>query len=512
MSATDVRLQNYNIVALAVIAIAIGAIVAISLVAAYGLPAMLFIAIVGLVFFKRPLWALFAFILVLPIHSLILTILIAQVGLPMQFVRLVAAWKETLLIGTFFTVILHLLVQKRPVRFTWIDWLAMLWLGQVLLYFLFHRAFFDWQSNLTIKLYGARDWLLYLIPYFIGRLVFVSERSAERILKVILLVGIVTSSIGIVEYFFVPIGWHVQLGVPRYFSEFLNLRYPDYLFNLPENYWTRIGGGPLVRRAVSTHLSGQGFALPFLIIMPVAIYNYSAKFTKFSLSILILCSVALFLTITRMTIVVCFIQALVLLWLLRKKKSVLLTLVIALTALSIVMFVNSTFRTYVVETVTFQDDSSSKRPGQWMTGVQMLQDYPLGLGLGSTGQTSARFGVGGLGLGSEVGYLKITGTLGLPGLLLVLSWFLAILTYSFFAYHKFQGALQGVAIVTLVAAIGFLVNNLTAPPDQSPFTIYVFGWLAGLAIQLATRSLKKPKRSVSGGLGCAKQRPQEVAT
>ena len=40
-------------------------------------------------------------------------------------------------------------------------------------------------------------------------------------------------------------------------------------------------------------------------------------------------------------------------------------------------------------------------------------------------------------------------------------------------------------LLALIITLGFMLNNLTSPPDQSPFTIYVFSWLAGLALQLA---------------------------
>ena len=100
-----------------------------------------------------------------------------------------------------------------------------------------------------------------------------SDRNMHRLLKSILLVGVITSLYGIFEVFFLPISFHVQLGVPRYFGEVLGLSYPDYLFGLPPNYRAEVAG-QTVRRSVSTYLSGQGFAVPFLLIIPIALVWY----------------------------------------------------------------------------------------------------------------------------------------------------------------------------------------------------------------------------------------------
>jgi hypothetical protein len=41
------------------------------------------------------------------------------------------------------------------------------------------------------------------------------------------------------------------------------------------------------------------------------------------------------------------------------------------------------------------------------------------------------------------------------------------------------GMQRCVALLVFATAGGIMLNNLTAPPDQSPVVIYVFSWLAG---------------------------------
>jgi len=434
---------------------------------------------VALALFKHPMWSLFAFVLILPFHSLLMTILLAQVGLPVEGVRAAAAWKEALLIVTVLILFLRILARQRLSMLTLVDGIALLWLMQILFYFVIGSLIPTWQPSWEARLYGARDWLLYLLPYFIGRLIAVSDRTAQRILQAILLVGVVTSLYGIFEYLFLPIDFHVQLGVPRYFSEFLGLSYPDYMFGLPPNYWAEVAGQQL-RRSVSTHLNGQGFAVPFLLIMPVATVHYFYQPARKNQFALIACLIALLLTITRMTIIVCFIQGLVILFVLRRYKLLMGILLFGLLLFAVALIASVTFRTYVADTIFLRDTSASARPAQWVNGTQAILERPFGAGLGYAGQVGTRFG--GSGEGQEAGYFKITGDLGIPGLLFFLAWFLGLLLYSLNLFRTTAGVWKMLALSTFVTAIGFMLNNITAPPDQSPFLIYVFPFLAGITV------------------------------
>ncbi len=466
-----------------VVTLVLGTVTALAGIGAAALLLVPPLLLAGLLLWRRPYLGLFAYSLLLPVHSLTLTILLVHGRLPLTAVRLIASWKETLLIGLLCLVILHLLGHKLPVRLLWVDWAALAWLSLVIIYFGFHDALFTEPTSLVVKLYGTRDWLLYLAPYFIGRFIIFSSTSQRRILKTILTVGFITSLIGIIEYLFIPTEWHVVLGVPRYFSEVLGTAYPAHQLGLPENYWIHIG--QRLRRAVSTHLSAQAFAMPFLVIMPIAVYNLYARLTRYRHLILLVCALALLFTITRMTIVVCFLQALLMLWLLWRRWQLTAVCLFALLIFTLAVGFSPGFRQYVINTITLNDSSTRVRPQQWVDGWQDLVDNPLGHGLGSTGRTSGRFTARGE-IGSEAGYLKVTGALGWPGLLLFLLWFGGIIFICWQAIPTTTGYAQGIVMVTLVTAVGFLLNNLTAPPDQSPFTIYIFGWLAGLSVQLAT--------------------------
>jgi hypothetical protein len=445
-----------------------------------GLLLSLTAAVIIFLFFYRPLWALLGFVLVLPFHSLLATVMLVQFGLPVSVVRVASSWKELILFTTMLLVLLRILSRQRLPTLTWLDGISLLWLVQIAFYSVIGSLNPVWQPSITARVYGTRDWLLYLVPYFIGRLVWTTDSDLRRILRAVLLVGVITSLFGLIEYFFLPIEFHVLLGVPQYFSEMLGLVYPDYLFGLPENYFAEVRQGEIIRRSVSTYLSGQGFAVSFLVVFPVVFTWYVKRPTNQNMFALVVCAFALLLTITRMTIIVCSIQMILILLLTRHYKILQGILVSGVLLFIVALMVYPDFRSYVMNTVLLQDTSSSTRLNQWAGGIQTLLEHPFGSGVGYSGLTGTRFG--GSGAGQEAGYLKITGDLGLPGILFFILWFGGILFFSLNLFWTSEGDWKTLSLVVFTTAVGFLLNNVTAPPDQSPFVIYVFPFMAGIVI------------------------------
>lgn len=467
----------------AAIAAAISLFAALNTTAALGLVAIPFVAAVFYAVYRHPIWVLYFFIIFLPLHFLFLVILYVQLGLPANVVRAVASWKEILLFGTLAIVAFSALARGRAPRLTWIDTVAVAWLLLLLLYALFHDLFFDWESSLIVRVYGLRDWLLYIVPFFIGRLVPISERQTRTVLKLILYSGAFVSVVGLIDYFFIPVSAHISLGVARYYNEIYN---QSWNTQLP--YWTYLPGLGNTRRLTSYMFSGQNFALSFLILIPVMVYNYRARLTKWRGLILAAGAAALLLSITRATIVVCALQAVIVLWMTGAKRTVLYAGYALAWLILVALIVSPNLRDYVVGTLTFTEASAATRPQQWKDGIASTIAMPFGYGIGSTGLTSSRMGVQISAVeGSETAYLKITGALGFHGLLLWLAWFTGIILASSLVVRRTSGLKRGFAVITIAIAIGFMLNNFTAPPDQSLFVIYVFPWMAGIVVRWATQ-------------------------
>ena len=52
-------------------------------------------------------------------------------------------------------------------------------------------------------------------------------------------------------------------------------------------------------------------------------------------------------------------------------------------------------------------------------------------------------------------------------MLIFLAWFAGVISSSWAVFHAEDDPWQDLAILTFVTAIGCLINNVTAPPDQS---------------------------------------------
>src|SRR5258705_11008384 len=92
-------------------------------------------------------------------------------------------------------------------------------------------------------------------------------------------------------------------------------------FGLPQNYWTGIGGH-LVRRAGSVYLSGQAFAIPFLLFYPLATaWGFlREKRSALQIAAYLIITAGLVLTVTRATMVVAFLQVVLLISLIRRPE------------------------------------------------------------------------------------------------------------------------------------------------------------------------------------------------
>ncbi|HJQ12386.1 MAG TPA: hypothetical protein VJ840_15250, partial [Gemmatimonadaceae bacterium] len=242
---------------------------------------------------------------------------------PETTVRTIAAWKEVTLGVLVITVFLRSLTGHGPQsRIAWPD----LWIGGLMitaiLFLLIENLWLRFDLPASAQFMGFRDSIYFMMLYFVGRGMpeLASDEKTIRRLFVLLLF---TCVVGILERFLVKPEMLAAVGVAAYFQDFLGVAQftagVDY--GLPQNYWTGIGGH-LVRRAGSVYLSGQGFAVPFILFFPLAtawVFLRTKKSPPQLFAYLII-NAGLLLTVTRATTVVAFIQLLLFVTLLRRPE------------------------------------------------------------------------------------------------------------------------------------------------------------------------------------------------
>ena len=433
--------------------------------------------------------ALPAFSWGLPFHSLLVAVLFGGFGLSATTVRGLAAWKEITVVGLVILVMMRAATGRGPrVAISWIDLAVASLLTIAGAFFIGGRVLLQIELPPGAELYGLRDIAFFLLLYFVGRASpeIADDPSTMRRLYIIL---VLTCAIAVVERIFVTPDMLVLLGVASYFQDFLNVSAftvgNDY--GLPMNYWSRIGGVE-VQRAGSIYLSSQGFAVPFLILLPVATaWVFGRKRITPSMKIeYAIIWLGLLLSITRMTIIVCTIQLVLVILMLRKPEWAVAGLIVGAVAIVASMFIVPGLPGFVWDTLTWQTGSSTSHVKDWSKGFTAFFEHPWGAGLGTTDQSAVRFGIE--PLTADNGYFKYAVELGIQGLIALLLVFTGILvtSYKVARYASTQNR-RLLGTVVLFTTIGVLLNATTGVVFNALVLSYLYFWFAGAIVTVAQR-------------------------
>jgi hypothetical protein len=441
---------------------------------------------------RRPTlaWGLSLFVWLLPLQSFAITVLFGALGWPAPVVRAIAAWKEVLIAVLFGLAVARTVRSPSPRAGAGIYWpdLVVAGLGMLAVgYAIGGNAWFGGDLPLAAQLYALRDAGFVSLLYFVGRASPEIAQSA-RLLRALFIVGVVTSAIAVLERIFVTPEVLVLLGAARYVQDFLGAAAitQGNPYGLPDNYWTLVGSHA-VQRAGSTYMSGQAFAVPFLIVLPAAtLWALSASGRR---AVIVwvayaLAWVGLLLTVTRMTIVVCALGTVLLMAARRRWGSLTGVGFAAVVGLGAALLFVPGLATFVWETLTWQSPSSAGHVADWTAGLDQVLRSPLGVGLGATDFVAARFGV--RGVTGDNQYLKYAVELGVVGLILHVGVLAAALASGVRAWRAAPATSAGTAGLLLVTATaGIALNAVTAVVFNSPMLAYPFFWLAGSVTTVA---------------------------
>jgi hypothetical protein len=430
------------------------------------------------------------FIWLLPFHILAMAFLFGAVGLSAPLVRALSAWKELLVAILVALVVARALTghgERLPVRAA--D-LAVAAFGLLALVYLAGAGVWSGsQLPLGVEALGLRDAVFFTLLYFIGRAA--PEVAGDpRYLRALIAVGVVTSVIAIVERLLVTPQMLVVLGAAQYIQQFLGLAVTTAhnAYGLPDSYWT-ILGDRLVKRAGSTYLSSQGFALPFLVIIPAAtLALFSAERRRgWALAAYVVLWTGLLLTVTRVTTLVCVLQVLLLAALYRRWGTAVRGAMLVTAGAVLAALVVPGFATFVWQTLTWQTASSVSHLKDWSAGLTELLEYPLGVGLGAGGLTAARFGLPIIAGDNQ--YFTYSVELGLPGLALYLAVLAALFGAGLGAFRSGPSpSARGYGALVAVTSVGVALNGISTDLLSSPFLAYTFLWLGGTAVSVWHRS------------------------
>lgn len=243
-----------------------------------------------------------------------------------------------------------------------------------------------------------------------------------------------------------------------------------------------------MQRAGSIYLSSQGFAVPFLILLPVAtawVFGQKRITTSMKIEYAIIW-VGLLLSITRMTIIVCAIQLVLVILMLRKPEWAVAGLVIGCVATAAAMLLVPGLPGFIWDTLSWQTGSSVSHVKDWSKGVTAFFEHPWGAGLGTTDQSAVRFDLD--PLTADNGYFKYAVELGVQGLAALLAIFAGILGASFkLARRGSTHSRRLMGTVVLFTTIGVMLNATTGVVFNALVLSYLYFWFAGAVVTVAQK-------------------------
>jgi len=291
--------------------------------------------------------------------------------------------------------------------------------------------------------------------------------------------------VAILERIFVSEDMLVKLGVVSYFSDFLGLSSLTTDAGLPINYWTGIGDH-LVRRAGSVYLSGQGFAVPFILFFPLATawVFMRKKLTASFLFAYAIVAVGLLVTLTRMTIIVAMIQIVLFVTVRKRPEWAVAGLALGFAMITAVFILVPGVPSFLWDTLSFQESSTAAHANDWVNGITAFVNNPWGHGLGTADLTALRAGLEHI-TGDNL-YLKYAVELGFVGLSLFIAILCSIGSSAMRLYrHGATLAEQRMGITLWLTAIGIAINGITAVVFNSIVLGWLFFWLAGAVVTVS---------------------------
>jgi hypothetical protein len=399
---------------------------------------------------RRPLAALYLFIVGLALHNAVLAALYAA-GVHGSTLTAMAAWKEILVAVALARVALDAWrVRRLPFRFGVADWLALGFGALVVLYALIPQSALDGLAGHKAVALALRHDLVPVAAYFLGRSLIVGRDELRRLGWTLLGVAAFVAGIGLIDVYAVSIGWWRTNGVVDYFHRQLGYDYhgtgvrtepPDgAVYGLPENFIYNVGGDrPFLRRLVSTFLSPLASGYVFVVALLIA---FRVRWAAIALSVLV--AAGLLWTFSRSSLVA--LAAGLVVFAAVRRRPIVFVAAVAVIAVAIgwahlfpkigptgeFTKVDKTYQQAIGENGPKDFSAASiSEPSlheHWLalkSGVHTMIHHPQGYGLGNVGQTASRTGTP-LKAG-ESNYTELGVELGVLGALLWIAWGLAVL-------------------------------------------------------------------------------------
>jgi hypothetical protein len=462
------------------------------------------LAVAAFAVWRRPIVALYLFIVGLALHNLVLALLY-DAGLRGWEIDVVQAWKEALLAVAVARVATDAIrARALPFRPRLVDWLALAFAAIVCVYALIPQDVLDGEAGAKAILYGLRHGLVPVVAYFLGRSLIVSSEELRRIGWAVLGAGAALAVGGLVDLYAVDVEWWRGSGAVGYFRYELSFDYhgPG---GLPDNWAFNTEDG-LFRRLVASFISplGTAFALVVALLLAGIAWQDRAR-RPLAAALIAVCAAALLFTLSRSSLLALAGALVVLAIALRRWWPVAVTALVLAAGVGFAFAFTSVAPEthFFPEDLPYQEEQARKHgelpgggslalnPGEpslrshWRSlrdGIETVFEHPQGYGLGNAGAIALRFGAP-LRAG-ESNYTETGVATGLAGVLLLIAWSLALLVALVrAAWAATDATFRAAAAGTAAAFAAVLALAIQTDAYGVPWLAYCLWWIAGSLVE-----------------------------
>ncbi len=394
-----------------------------------------------------------------------------------NIIPLVQATKELVIVLSLTTLILQ---NNTLFKWTLLDRL-------IVVFFLFSAIYIFLPlgpNGFLQRILAFKSLSFFPLVYFCGRLFPLRKTHLEKYFSFILILTITAALLSLGEYF---IQTHLQS-----YSGYSDLNYYVYKQDPSGNYglsWTfEIENG--VKRFASFFSTPLEHAAATILAVAVIAGLYTQKNNQLYLSklgwiALIATVVSILLSLSRAAILSYF-GVILIYSFITKRKEILSIFYFSVVAFVFYLFSFSTkdIQQFVMDTITFSNQSSVGHLVEWLAGVESMIAKPFGLGLGASGGITANEGEA---VGGENQFIIVGVQIGVAGLLL----YMWIHFYTIYLAYKNYGRLIGkakkIAMAVLLIRIGLFLPMFTSNLDSYIYVSYMMWFMTGLLSHILSK-------------------------
>ena len=431
------------------------------------------LACTAIVVWRRPVIALYVFIVGLALHNAVMDALYGA-GIRGHALTVVQAWKDVLLLVALASVGFAAIRARRMLfRPLVVDALALAFAAIVVLYALIPQGPLGGHATHKAIAYALRHDLAGVGAYFLGRAVVPRMREIRWL---VLATAAAVATWGMIDVYAIHLDWWRHNGTVGYFTKQLGYPYGPGLSHLPDNFVFNNGNEhELTRRLISTFLSPLAAAYLFLVGILLAPRR------RIALVLVVPAVIGLFWTHTRAAVLGLALGLLVLAAVCRRAwplVAAVATIAVGIAVIAAFPHIGPRAHFTPAELAIQRSNAHSTAPGKIQPsteshlsnlreGIRAVLRHPQGFGLGNAGEVAFREHVP-LKAG-ESNYTEIGVETGLLGALLFIGWNLALLAGL---VVRRRAALA--AMLTLVLFVA-----LQTDAYGIPWLAYCVWWLAG---------------------------------